>query len=239
MSAALRETLAVRHGQASFGAANYDALSARGRRQSALLGDWLAQHYPEGFAQVYCGDMQRHRDTLREIELAFVEHGIALPAPHVLPGLNEFDHRAVIAAYTEHHADPGLVRAAQADGASDRIAVFRLLRASLLHWASGALDAHVPEAWSTFKRRVCDTAQALADDARPGVRLIVSSGGPLAQLAGISLDLDDPRRVALNLAIRNSALCEFRAGAEGWQLLSWNTLPHLAAHEHRELWTHY
>jgi hypothetical protein len=43
----------------------------------------------------------------------------------------------------------------------------------------------------------------------------------------------------MNLAIRNSALCEFRAGAEGWQLLSWNAVPHLAAVEHRELWTHY
>ena len=30
----------VRHGQASFGAADYDKLSALGERQSALLGAW-------------------------------------------------------------------------------------------------------------------------------------------------------------------------------------------------------
>jgi len=31
----------VRHGQASFGSANYDELSDRGRRQSRILGEYL------------------------------------------------------------------------------------------------------------------------------------------------------------------------------------------------------
>ena len=35
--------LLVRHGQASFGAADYDQLSERGQVQSRRLGDWLAQ----------------------------------------------------------------------------------------------------------------------------------------------------------------------------------------------------
>ena len=34
--------LLVRHGQASFGAADYDQLSGRGVEQSRRLGDWLA-----------------------------------------------------------------------------------------------------------------------------------------------------------------------------------------------------
>ena len=37
----------VRHGQASFGAADYDQLSARGEQQAQLLGQWLKDcHLP-------------------------------------------------------------------------------------------------------------------------------------------------------------------------------------------------
>ena len=38
--------LAIRHGQASFGAENYDQLSERGAVQSQRLGTWLAQRMP-------------------------------------------------------------------------------------------------------------------------------------------------------------------------------------------------
>jgi ABC-type branched-subunit amino acid transport system permease subunit len=40
------ELLAVRHGQASFGAENYDALSPLGHRQARLLGEWLGAGWP-------------------------------------------------------------------------------------------------------------------------------------------------------------------------------------------------
>ena len=37
----MAEILVVRHGQASFGADNYDELSEKGRNQGRLLGDTL------------------------------------------------------------------------------------------------------------------------------------------------------------------------------------------------------
>ncbi|MEZ5457055.1 MAG: hypothetical protein R3F04_13250 [Lysobacteraceae bacterium] len=55
--------LAIRHGQASFGAENYDQLSERGAVQSQRLGNWLAQRMPRP-QRILIGAMQRHRRDL-------------------------------------------------------------------------------------------------------------------------------------------------------------------------------
>jgi broad specificity phosphatase PhoE len=62
----------VRHGQASFGAANYDQLSPLGERQGALLGRWWRQ---TGVAapSVVVGAMQRH---LREATVALAREDL-------------------------------------------------------------------------------------------------------------------------------------------------------------------
>ena len=54
--------LLVRHGQASFGADDYDVLSETGWEQSRLLGAWLADRkvVPD---VIWRGDMRRHRET--------------------------------------------------------------------------------------------------------------------------------------------------------------------------------
>ena len=56
----------VRHGQASFGADNYDQLSELGRRQSERLGAWLAAKGLT-FEAAWCGSLQRQRQTLAGI----------------------------------------------------------------------------------------------------------------------------------------------------------------------------
>jgi len=52
----------VRHGQASFGADDYDQLSALGRRQSERLGQYLAQRDVRIDAAI-TGTLQRQRQT--------------------------------------------------------------------------------------------------------------------------------------------------------------------------------
>ncbi|HJV74342.1 MAG TPA: phosphoglycerate mutase family protein, partial [Noviherbaspirillum sp.] len=52
----------VRHGQASFGSANYDQLSELGLEQARLLGEWFANSRQQ-FHRVVTGDMRRHRQT--------------------------------------------------------------------------------------------------------------------------------------------------------------------------------
>jgi broad specificity phosphatase PhoE len=52
----------VRHGQASFGAASYDQLSAKGEQQAQVVGDFFKQTLKAN-AFIVAGSMQRHQQT--------------------------------------------------------------------------------------------------------------------------------------------------------------------------------
>ena len=54
----------VRHGQASFGAEDYDALSELGCRQAQVLGEYF-RDCDIRLDAAYCGDLKRQRDTAR------------------------------------------------------------------------------------------------------------------------------------------------------------------------------
>ena len=54
--------LIIRHGQASFGADNYDQLSPLGQRQADLTGEFLRQMGTR-FSAAYSGDLSRQRET--------------------------------------------------------------------------------------------------------------------------------------------------------------------------------
>ena len=84
----------VRHGQASFGADDYDQLSDLGRRQSVRLGEYFKAR-GQRFDAVITGSLKRHAQTWAGIDEGL--GGSAL-SPLVWPGLNEYDSAAVIAA---------------------------------------------------------------------------------------------------------------------------------------------
>lgn len=236
----MTELVVVRHGQASFGAENYDELSALGREQSRALGEWLAEAGNAPFDVVLTGTLVRHRDTLAELAAVLAARGAPLPEPSVLPGLDEFDHRAVFGAYARRHADHPDVRAAAGGLSRDAHAMYRFLREGLVAWVEGRLDGDVPEAWPAFRARIAAAAQQLATRTAGARRaLVVTSGGVMSQLAQLALELPDARAVELNLTIRNSAVAEFHHSDGALRLASWNTLPHLAAPSRRGLWTYY
>ena len=83
----------VRHGQASFGAADYDNLSPLGHRQSVRLGEYLGAK-GLAFDAVLVGTLKRHAQTL-----AGIQEGMKSAHNGLLwPGLNEYDSHAVISA---------------------------------------------------------------------------------------------------------------------------------------------
>ena len=83
----------VRHAQASFGAADYDQLSALGERQSLRLGQYFAERGLR-FDAILIGTLRRHAQTLDSIL-----QGMGTQSePLTWPGLNEYDSAAVIEA---------------------------------------------------------------------------------------------------------------------------------------------
>ena len=87
----------VRHGQASFGAADYDNLSELGHKQSVRLGEYFQQKGIQ-FDAVLCGTLRRHVQTWEGIRKGA---DFALE-PLAWPGLNEFDSEALIATINPH-----------------------------------------------------------------------------------------------------------------------------------------
>ena len=88
----------VRHGQASFGAADYDQLSPLGTRQCHALGRWLGAQGLQ-FEAVLRGSLRRHVQSLS----ALAEGHGAVPDALEWPGLNEYDSAALVKAF---HSGP-------------------------------------------------------------------------------------------------------------------------------------
>lgn len=205
----------VRHGQASFGADDYDQLSELGQRQ----GEQLGRHWAErglGFDAVLMGTLRRHRQTWEAIASgAGWQH-----QPLAWPGLNEYDSAAVIRCV---HKEP-LARPNTPELYRHH---FRLLRDGLAQWMAGTVS---PPGMPSYPEFVAGVTSAL-DHVRQqhlGQRvLIVSSGGPIATAVGHVLGLSPERTIDLNMRIRNSAVTEFQFSPTRHTLLTYNTLPHL------------
>jgi broad specificity phosphatase PhoE len=205
----------VRHGQASFGAADYDQLSALGEQQSRRLGQWF-RHRGMRFDAVLTGTLRRHAQTL-----AGIEHGLQVRhAAQALPGLNEYDSDALVRAI-----HPGPI--ARAETPEQVRQHFRLLRRGLVQWMAGATQPQGMPAHADFVAGVVAALDRVRDEHADGTVLVVSSGGPIATAIAHVLGLAAEATIDLNMHIRNSAVSEFRVGPKRHTLITFNTLPHL------------
>jgi broad specificity phosphatase PhoE len=204
----------VRHGQASFGAADYDNLSSLGVQQSVRLGEYFAQKGIQ-FDAVLTGSLRRHAQTWAGIAKgAALEHD-----PLVWPGLNEYDSEAVIQAI---HPQP----LQKPDTPEVYRHHFRLLRDGLRQWMNGVVR---PKGMPTYTEFVHGVSSAL-DHVRQncsGNVLMVSSGGPISTAVGHLLGTTPETTIELNLRIRNSSVTEFDFNPKRHALVTYNTLPHL------------
>ncbi len=211
----------VRHGQASFGAADYDQLSALGTRQCQALGEWFAGRGIV-FQGVLRGTLRRHEQSLQAIAAG---HGGTLPEALAWPGLNEYDSEALIRSV---HADP----LPRPDTPEAYRLHFRLLRQALLRWMAGETTPEGMPSWAQFSAGVAAALEHVRSR-RAGAVLLVSSGGPIATAVHQVLGAPAEAMVELNMRIRNSAVTEFAYTPKRHMLLSYNHLPHLDPAERR------
>ncbi len=215
----------VRHGQASFGAANYDQLSPLGVQQCHRLGGYFASKRRQ-FAAVYTGTLQRQVQTYDALA-----DGLGQRQPTVqLPGLNEYDSHAVIAAV---HPQP----LPKADTPETYRQHFRILRDGLAAWMAGRTQPQGMPSYADFVAAIHDALAQVRAQADGDV-LMVSSGGPISTVVAQVLGAPAETSIALNLRIRNSAVSEFAFNPKQLSLVTFNTLPHLDADEHANWVTH-
>lgn len=216
----------VRHGQASFGADDYDQLSELGRKQSVRLGEYFAERDIQ-FDGLIAGTLRRHKQTLEGIL-----QGMNRAGEHLAwEGLNEYDSEAVIATVHPHKLEkptsPEMYRHH-----------FRLLRDGLAQWMAGTAS---PRGMPTYAQFVAGVAGAL-DHVRANHYgknvLVVTSGGPISTAVGHVLGTSPEATIELNLRIRNSSVTEFAFTPKRHMLVGYNAIPHLDAPAYRD-WVTY
>lgn len=213
----------VRHGQASFGSADYDRLSELGRRQSRWLGEYFAAR-GVAFRRALAGTLKRQQDTAGEI-LGAMGANLAVET-HA--GLNEYHADALYRSHTGGRDQLAHQRADYRD-------YWRTLKGAMLAWSEDRL-VDVPETWGDFAART----RAALDAAARGLKrdeaaLLVSSGGAISRAVIDLLGAAAPVAIEFNLQFRNSGFCEFIASSDaGLRLVSFNAIPHLEAPERRE-----
>ena len=209
----------VRHGQASFGADDYDVLSPLGHQQSARLGDYF-KFKGIAFDAALTGTLNRQIQTY-----AGICRGMGTePAAIEWPGLNEYDSHAVIESIHPHPLEkptsPEMYRNH-----------FRLLKDGLAQWMAGVVSPKGMPSYTGFALGVTSALDHVRKNCDGNV-LLVSSGGPIATAVGHVLGTSPETTIELNLRIRNSSLTEFAFTPKRHMLVTYNTLPHLDAPEH-------
>ena len=216
----------VRHGQASFGAVDYDQLSDLGARQCARLGEWFRAH-GKGFDAVFSGTLKRHAQSLRAIESTLG----AQPAVQRRSGLDEYDSHALIRSVYDGPLAP-------ATSPAEARVHFRLLRDGLAEWMAGRAQPQGMPTHSEFTAGIAAALDHVREHHADGNVLVVSSGGPISHAVGQVLGLAHEAVIELNLRLRNSAVCEFKVSPKRHSLITFNTLPHLSEPEHQGWVTH-
>ena len=216
----------VRHGQASFGADDYDNLSALGQRQSQRLGEyWRSKGLT--FDAALVGTLKRQSQTLAGI---LQGAGSASLPTLSWPGLNEYDSAAVIAAI---HPQP-LPKANTPELYREH---FRILRDGLTQWMNGVVSPKGMPSYAEFVHGVTSALEHVRSQ-HSGNVLMVSSGGPISTAVGHVLGTAPETTIELNLRIRNASVTEFAFTPKRHMLVTYNTLSHFDGADHAD-WVTY
>ncbi|HEV2782422.1 MAG TPA: histidine phosphatase family protein [Actinophytocola sp.] len=208
----------IRHGQASFGAADYDVLSEVGEQQSKVLGEELRRREVR-VDRVWSGTLRRHRATaaaclpVAEVDLPIDED----------PRWNEYDHLTLV----QRSLPPEEIPSGGGGKAQD---FQRLLDAALLAWMGE------PEtSWPDFQDGACAALdEVFVHLGKGGAGLVFTSGGVISAICARLLDLRPDGFLALNRTMVNASLTKLVHGRSGTSLISLNEHGHFEG-PHREL----
>nr|WP_256489954.1 histidine phosphatase family protein [Ideonella oryzae] len=213
----------VRHGQASFGAEDYDRLSDRGVAQARRLGQALKGAGVCG-ARVICGSLSRHRATA----IHCLSGAGVIADPDVRPEWNEFDHLALLRAAWPAYGDMTQLRQDLAGSAAPRQRFQEIFETAMARWVDGVHDADYPETWPAFQQRCRQALDRLCEEL-PAQEdaLVFTSGGPIAVIAQTLLGLQTPVALGLNAVLVNTGVTQLQVGRRGPRLTVFNAHEHL------------
>ena len=197
----------IRHGQASYGEADYDKLSPRGIEQARAVGTWLAGARIDA---LYSGPLRRQVQTAQYATEAAQALGIALPVVAQLPELTEYPAFEML-----KHFVPRLVAHDEKFKALETAPTPRLLDDAfhtILHkWASDDWFVDGLERVGGFVGRVRGGLDRVLGAAASGARIAcVTSAGPIGVAVGLTFGIPEARMVRTSIVIRNASVTELK-----------------------------
>lgn len=212
----------IRHGQASFGAENYDALSEIGWQQSRVLGRHLREQNL-GAPRVICGAMQRHRETAEATLQA-----LDLPCEwHTDTGFNEYDHQSLMHVHWPESRDRAALARWMAEQSQPRRAFQARFEEALRRWQRG--DDDYPETWTAFRERVLASLYSLANGLEKGdSALVFTSGGAIGVAIQHLLALEEEALVTFNRGLVNTSVTRLLVNTGRLRLATFNEHLHLS-----------
>lgn len=231
----MSELILVRHGQASFGSADYDQLSALGEQQvQALVQHW--QSLGERFDVIYSGRLRRQQQT------AALLAELAATAPQTHSGFDEYDGDPLIRSYLRSHGEAEGFGADPAVALADARGFQQVLEATVRRWIVDELQPAPDdvgfEAWSDFQQRIHGAVEGLIQQHTRDKRvLIATSAGVIALILQWVLRLDNPQTIGMSWMINNSSITRVRYTDGRISLAQFNALPHLEHPSRRQMIT--
>jgi len=217
----------IRHGQASFGADNYDQLSPIGYRQAAVTGKFLSRQ-ALNIQQVVTGDMQRHRQTADHCLAEIGFNGERITDRK----WNEFDHQAILAAYNPQYSDIAGVRKDIAHLPDPMPAFQRIFEEALGRWCSGQYDNEYPESWQQLIGRSMAGFESLVPQVEKGkTTLVFTSGGIISALMSHLLQIPLQQTLALQWLMPNCSISKIMVHKSRFTVSTLNEYSFLEMHE--------
>lgn len=203
----------IRHGQASFGTADYDSLSSAGLAQADALAHQLRRSRRH-VERIVTGSLRRQRQTA-----APTASMLGLPTT-VDPRLDEYDMDDILA----NHGDTDARTNAAPGGVQVSTGEFqRLLEAGIRRWLESGSASAAAESWPAFARRTHAALTDLASDVSSGNAVLAfTSAGVIAAVCVSILGVPAETLIALNRVCVNGAITVIASGRSGLSLVSFN-----------------
>ena len=246
--------LLARHGQASFGAEDYDQLSELGGVQARLLG----QHYAttqRRIDAVFSGSLLRQRDSARHFWEAYKPSlatsntipilDIATPDSYVLPLFDEFNHEDVFVKSSPNLTTQAQIAAELARANKPISRLGELFGIAMQRWHAGDHDEEYIESWPQFSTRAQQalaqlrTQVASLNHLEPDSTVLVfTSGGVIAAITAHLLRQGSQTAYQLTQSSVNTGVTAIGVQYPTPQLLSFNEYSHLFAEGKRFVTKH-
>lgn len=220
----------IRHGQASFGKANYDELSDLGRYQSRVLGE---RFFASGirFDAVYSGTLARQKDTADISLSAISSKDSRIPPIQQMDAFNEYDSESVLRGLIPimENEDADFKRDVESIF-NDKKSFQRVFEKVMLRWVSGDYDVQGLVQWENFCTCVIQGIDHIMNQGGRGRNVaLFTSGGPVSVAVGKALHLTGPDTLRVSWQVVNSSISCFKYNKNNFMLSTFNDHSHLEA----------